>query len=202
MEEIIELVSANSCEDESEILATVTNRLYFFGEVEEENSLKFIKELHEMTDILIYYYEKYTDKFIEKFGNNLIIYLSTQGGSIHEGFAIYQAIKECSRYFNIVIHCYGKIMSAGLLILAAGNERVSSQNTTFMVHEAWLSATGHTSHLLNETSDLKRISHKYLETLKKEFGNDGIRNLIKPNINTYFSTTKAKRLNILTKIIR
>lgn len=185
-----------------DLLEGVTNKLYLYGSLEEDNCFEFIRELHCVVDNMLFHKTHNLQLFDNKFKNELIIYLSTSGGSLWDAFSVYQAIREASSHFKIIIHCYGKIMSAGLLILAAGDERITQKSTTFMIHEAATDLVGQTSHLSNELEDLKKVYNKYFEILTKRFKNDTLKDLIKPNLNTYFSANKAKELGIITKLIK
>lgn len=85
------------------------------------------------------------------------IYVGTLGGDVYEMFGLYDVIRNCeSRIITIGV---GKVMSAGPLILAAGDERRAFKNTSFMVHEEWYSIEE------EKVSDHERaLKHtKYLE---------------------------------------
>jgi ATP-dependent protease ClpP protease subunit len=179
----------------------LTNKLYIFGSIEEEKTFEVITNLHSMIDKLRSYKETNPEEYDNKFGDVINVFLSTSGGSAWDAFAIYQALKEASQEFKIVINCYGKVMSAGLLILAAGEERISTNGTTFMLHEVATSMSGQLSSLSNEMQDIKRLSKAYFDTIEKEFGHKDLHKLIKPNLDYYFGVSKAKELNIITKIV-
>ena len=49
------------------------------------------------------------------------IYLCTYGGILHDMFAIYDEIKRLSKEYEVNIYCVGKIMSAGTVIMLAGD---------------------------------------------------------------------------------
>jgi ATP-dependent protease ClpP protease subunit len=178
----------------------ISNKLYIFGSINEEKAFETIIVLHNMIEKLRMYKLTNPEDFEEKFENRIYVNLSTCGGIAWDAFSIYQALKEASNEFEIVIHCYGKIMSAGLLILSAGDERISSNGTTFMLHEVGTSMSGQLSSLNNEMEDIKRLSRSFFDTIEKEFGSK-LRDLIKPNLDYYFGVMKAKELNILTKIL-
>lgn len=60
------------------------------------------------------------------------IYFSSDGGSLSSGLAIYDAIRACP--CHIAMFGNGTIASAGTIIFLAGDTRVVSQNTRFMIH--------------------------------------------------------------------
>lgn len=63
---------------------------------------------------------------------NLTVYLSTYGGDIYYGFAIYDYLKLTTGKLKIV--CSGPVMSAGVIILQAATERVMMPNSKLLVH--------------------------------------------------------------------
>ena len=62
------------------------------------------------------------------------IYINSYGGYCYDGLALYDFLRACS-YTTIRTHATGKIMSMGLTIYLAGDERYSSPRATFMAHE-------------------------------------------------------------------
>ena len=62
------------------------------------------------------------------------IFINSYGGYCYDGLALYDFVRACS-YTVIRTHATGKIMSMGLTIYLAGDERYSSPRATFMAHE-------------------------------------------------------------------
>jgi len=62
----------------------------------------------------------------------LTILLGTYGGEFYWGLAIYDYLKYCG--LNLKIFCVGPVMSAGIIILQAGHDRVATPNSQFMIH--------------------------------------------------------------------
>ena len=58
------------------------------------------------------------------------IYIDTYGGYMYSAFAIYDAIRKAPCYVRT--HAEGKVMSAGILIYLAGDERYTLPSSTFM----------------------------------------------------------------------
>jgi len=70
---------------------------------------------------------------LESMGSSPInIILSTTGGNVWEGMAIYDAIKAAKSH--ITIRVYGVAMSMGSILLQAANERVLSPHAIVMFH--------------------------------------------------------------------
>lgn len=63
----------------------------------------------------------------------ITIWLNTEGGSITDGFAIYDAIKNVEA--PVIVYATGSCASAGLIILCAGDYKIATKNCTFFYHE-------------------------------------------------------------------
>ena len=61
------------------------------------------------------------------------IYVNSYGGYCYDGLALYDFLRACS-YTTIKTHATGKIMSMGLVIYLAGDERYASPRASFMAH--------------------------------------------------------------------
>lgn len=61
------------------------------------------------------------------------IVLNSKGGDVHQAFAMYDAIKACP--CEVIITATGSCMSAGSIILQAGDIRRATPLTTFMIHD-------------------------------------------------------------------
>lgn len=72
--------------------------------------------------------------------NPITIYLSSAGGNIFDGLAIYDLIRASPS--EIIIYASGKICSMGIILLVAGDYRFAGPNTRFMMHEASHSTEG------------------------------------------------------------
>lgn len=62
------------------------------------------------------------------------VFVNSYGGYCYDGLALYDFLRACS-YTVIRTHATGKIMSMGLIVYLAGDERYSSPRATFMAHE-------------------------------------------------------------------
>lgn len=62
--------------------------------------------------------------------------LNTPGGSVHDGWAIYDAI--CASSAPVDIEVYGQASSMGSIILQAGRERLLRPNSVIMIHDGYM----------------------------------------------------------------
>jgi len=87
------------------------------GDIDEENTNEFIKNIRLMDHV--------TDK-------NITVLINSEGGNVHQGMAIYDAIKECNS--KVITHIVGTAYSMAAIIAQAGDHREISPNATMMIH--------------------------------------------------------------------
>lgn len=125
------------------------------------------------------------------------IYLSTFGGDAYEGFAIYDAIRACECDVNIIAS--GKIMSAGFLIFLAGDNRIASEHTTFMMHSTYYDSEGTVRNHEVAVNEGRRINNTFLDiaaTRTKRNRRWWYRSIL--NQDKFFNVVEATELGILT----
>ena len=93
------------------------------------------------------------------------IYVNSYGGYCYDGFALYDFIRACS-YTTIRTHASGKIMSMGLSIYLAGDERYSSPRSTFMAHSVSGGTAGKLYEITTDTRETKRLHDNNLDILE------------------------------------
>lgn len=62
------------------------------------------------------------------------IVLNTHGGEVYQAFAIYDLLRLQSTTHTIRIVGVGTVMSAGIIIMCAGDKKVATPLTQFMIH--------------------------------------------------------------------
>ena len=97
-------------------------------------------------------------------------YLSTYGGSSDDMFALYDVMRQVMQTSEIHTIGMGKVMSAGVLLLAAGTKgkRQIGKHCRVMIHSAMAGSHGSLPNLVNELEALKRIQEDYVEALATE----------------------------------
>lgn len=133
----------------------------------------------------------------------ITLHLNTEGGSLTDGFAIYDCIKNLP--CPVLIVATGLCASAGLLILSAGDYRMATENTTFYYHQPVFSQTG----AVNSTRDMKTLS-SYYEYCQKHLDSK-IKSVTKitkrqwekhfeSSTGYYFDAAQALKYNFIDKI--
>jgi ATP-dependent Clp protease protease subunit len=136
--------------------------------------------------------------YLDSISNDPInIYINTPGGSVYDGFAIYDTIKLLkSPVFMVGL---GSICSMGFIILLASKHRRGLPHSYYMVHQVTSKMVGTTSHISSSVSHTLELQNRLYEIIKKET------KIKDPDImlrdDTWFNVDQALELNILTEKI-
>lgn len=124
-----------------------TADIYIYGDITswpwQENGVSsyiLSKELQEL------------DKDIE----NINVYINSYGGEVAEGLAIYNALKRHKA--KVTTYADGFACSIASVIFAAGDERVMSNTSLLMIHNAWSGVVGNSKDLRKQADDLDKIN--------------------------------------------
>ena len=130
--------------------------------------------------------------------------ISTPGGNADDMFAIYDTMRSIRDEVPIKTRGIGKVMSAGVVLLAAGTkgERSIGKNCRIMVHSVIGGHVGPMHQLDNEMEEIRNIKDQYIAVLSEEtkMTKRYLRNLMKKKVNVYLSATEAVELGIADKI--
>ena len=133
------------------------------------------------------------------------IVISTMGGSVSEMFSIYDTMRYVKSRCDISTFGVGKIMSAGVLLLAAGTKgkRKIGANCRVMIHGIAAGAGGSLRDIENEVSEIKWIQRQYINCLNKEtkMTKKKIREIMAKQIDVYFSAQEAVEFGIADEIV-
>lgn len=120
--------------------------------------------------------------------------LRTEGGNFYDGLAIYDLIRFSGVKSKIVV--IGPCMSAGAIILQAGNERVAMPNAQIMVHYG--EDSNASASTAQHNADMLKLMQKIIgervtvtkRTLNTWFSKD-----------TYFNATQAKKAGLIDRVV-
>lgn len=96
--------------------------------------------------------------------NQIDVYINSYGGEVAEGLAIYNALRRHEA--KVVTHCDGFACSIASVIFMAGDERVMSEASLLMIHNAWAWAEGNADQLRKQADDLEKITQASVEAYK------------------------------------
>ena len=127
-------------------------------------------------------------------------YISTYGGQASEMFSVYDMMRILREEVPIHTCGIGKVMSAGVLLLAAGTkgQRKIGKNCRVMIHGVISGQHGHIADVENEFSEAKMTQKLYVNALVKEtdMTERHIKKLMDRKTNVYIDAEKAVELGI------
>ena len=132
-------------------------------------------------------------------------YISTYGGNADDMFALYDIMKQVEAETEIHTIGVGKVMSAGVPILAAGTKgkRKIGKNCRVMIHSVVAGQHGPLHNLVNEMEAIEQIQKMYINCLVNEtkMTKKDVKNMLERNLNVYLSAEEAVKLGIADIII-
>ena len=169
--------------------------LFFMGEVNEENATNAIAAMMMYNEALAGSSD----------ADDLQMYISTHGGEADEMFAMYDVMKYVQRNNDIVTIGIGKVMSAGVVLLAAGTKgkRKIGKNCRVMIHNVITGQMGAINTVEHEMKEVKRIQKAYIDALAENSNMTPaqIRKLMKRGENVYLSAEEAIKYGIADEIM-
>ena len=132
-------------------------------------------------------------------------YLSTYGGSADDMFSLYDIMRTVRQETEIHTLGLGKVMSAGVLLLAAGTKgkRRIAKNCRVMIHSVAAGNAGALHDLTNELEAIQDLQNMYTTCLAAETNmtESDIREMLNRNVNVYLTATEAVQLGIADIIV-
>jgi len=132
-------------------------------------------------------------------------YISTYGGAADDMFALYDVMRQVLPTTEIHTIGMGKVMSAGVLLLAAGTKgkRKIGKYCRVMIHSAMAGSHGSLPNLVNELEALQQTQEDYISALSDEtkMSTQEIKNMLERKVNVYLSAEEAVKLGIADIII-
>lgn len=136
--------------------------LYIIGKINEEMTLSFIPDLFNLSETLLGSYKNLKDM------PRITITINTYGGELAEMFAMYDAMKRVQKR-GIIIETLGlgKVMSSGLLLLAAGTKgfRTLGKYTRLMFHEINGELIGTHNEINEQKKEIDYTQEQYINAL-------------------------------------
>jgi ATP-dependent Clp protease protease subunit len=129
--------------------------------------------------------------------------ISTYGGSIDEMFGLYDTIK----FLPCPVHtvALGKVMSAGVVLLAAGakGKRMIGATSRIMMHSVSGGMFGNVFEMENHTKEQRRLHDLMVDVLAKEtkMSHAKVAQIMDPKLDYYITSREALQLGIADKII-
>ena len=170
--------------------------MMLFGEVYEEKSTDLIVGMIMLTDGI---------PASERPLDPIKFYISTYGGNADDMFALYDMMSVTKE--KCVIETIGlvKVMSAGVLLLAAGTKghRRIGQHCRVMIHSVAAGNMGDLHNLQNEMDAIRSLQDDYIEALvdNTNISRKQMKKLLDRKVNVYLTPEEAVEYGIVDEII-
>jgi len=196
-----------------ENIDTQTNKpryLCLYGEINEENS-------HDIINSLVYLHK--TAKSVVSFSTSegekletveviepIEVYVCTSGGSANDMFAVYDIMQHIQEEGTEVATIgVGKVMSAGVLVLACGTKgkRKIGKNCRVMIHGVVAGQHGQLHDIENEMEEVRWIQDRYIQALSENSNmtKKYIKKLLDRKVNVYLDAKDVIELGIADELI-
>lgn len=131
-------------------------------------------------------------------------YISTNGGTAHDMFAVYDIMRMVREHIDICTIGVGKVMSAGTLLLAAGTKgkRKIGKNCRVMIHDVIGGHVGPMTQLKNEMKEITHTQKQYAASLVGEttITSEYMKIILERGVNSYLSAEEALKMGIVDEI--
>ena len=129
------------------------------------------------------------------------VLLSTYGGSVYDGLALYDAIKASKTKVDVIIG--GKSMSMGTIIMLGSETRKAYRNTTFMVHEMSTGFLGKIKDMEDDLDESKRLQKVLWDIITSEtkITQKQLNELYEKKKDWFITAEEALELGLITEII-
>ena len=135
----------------------------------------------------------------------LKFYISTYGGSADDMFALYDVMRIVRESTEIHTVGLGKVMSAGVLLLASGTKgkRMIGRNCRVMIHSVIGGNHGSLHNMMNEMEAIEELQDMYCDCLVAEtkVTRGKLKKMLERKVNVYLSAEEAVELGIADIII-
>lgn len=190
--------------------ASSQRRISLFGELDEEKSEYIIEQLASLSknaeELVPKDPENPDSEEYERIINPITFMISTYGGNADDMFGIYDVVSAVqAQGVPVKTFGLGKVMSAGVLLLACGQkgERYIGKNTRVMIHHVAGGIMGTLPSMQSDLSSIEAMEERYMEVLCSEtkFTKRLLKKLLDKGVNVYLSAEEAIKYGIADKYI-
>tara|TARA_R100000908_G_C3752298_1_gene146803 strand:+ start:1917 stop:2528 length:612 start_codon:yes stop_codon:yes gene_type:complete len=187
------------------VVLSAFNTIGLVGEITEETSNEVIFAMTTLKETIKTVVGDIADDEADKEQEcEIEMFISTPGGNADDMFAIYDVMRLVKDECDIKVTGVGKVMSAGVLLLAAGTKgkRRIGKNCRVMIHSVIGGHVGPMHQMLNEVTEFKKIQDQYLNALVQEtnMSKTYLNRLLKKKVNVYLTAEEAVELGIADEV--
>jgi ATP-dependent Clp protease, protease subunit len=165
-----------------------------------------MEEKDSAADVYIYdeisWFGVSADQFVKDLqaikADTIRLHLNTPGGSIFDGIAIYNALKQHKAKVETYIE--GLAASSGSIVALAGDKVYMAENAFYMIHEPWVLTVGDSAELRKTADLLDKISGVMVNTYMKVSGKDEKQIKQWLQAETWFTAEEAKEAGFVDEI--
>lgn len=129
------------------------------------------------------------------------LHINSPGGSVFEGIAIYNMLKQNKAHVNIYVD--GLAASIASVIAMSGDAIFMPSNSMLMIHNPWTMAVGNASELRKQADDLDKITESSIQTYLNQAGDkldeETLRQLMDDE--TWLTAKEAVDYGLATEVI-
>jgi ATP-dependent Clp protease protease subunit len=127
------------------------------------------------------------------------VYINSYGGEVAEGLAIYNALRRHKAKVRTV--CDGFACSAASVVFMAGDERVMSNASLLMIHNAWMLTMGDQNDLRKNADDLEIINAATIQAYLNHvnISEDELKEMM--DAETWISAADALEMGFATAVV-
>ncbi|HHX63160.1 MAG TPA: Clp protease ClpP [Epulopiscium sp.] len=127
------------------------------------------------------------------------VFINSYGGEVAEGLAIYNALKRHKA--KVTTYTDGFACSAASVIFSAGDERVMSNTSLLMIHNAWTWGSGDSNALKKQAEDLETITQASINVYMNivNITEEEVKEMMDDE--TWIGGDKALELGFATKLV-
>jgi len=131
--------------------------------------------------------------------------VSTEGGNVQDMFSIYDCIRDISKILEIKTFGVGKVMSAGVLLLAAGTKgkRRVGRHCRLMLHPVSGGHFGSIKELETDIREVRWYQEQFMKAIIAETKLDlrEIKKIFRKGSDTYFDADQAIEWGIADEVV-
>lgn len=183
--------------------------LGLYGEVNEERASEIISGLIHFRDTAkrqqVISVDKDGEPTFGEFHEPIELILSTPGGSATDMMSIYDVMRQVQRTCEIHIFGVGRVMSAGVLLIAAGTKghRRAGKHCRFMLHNHQSGFGGNLDDLSTMYDEVMRMQEAYIDELASlsKMSKKKLQMIMKTKTDFYFSAEEAQKFGIIDEVV-
>lgn len=135
-------------------------------------------------------------------GDEIMIEISSPGGSVYEGLAIFNSIRDYARNQNTVTtKIIGLAASMASYIALSGNRAIAEDNAVFMIHNVWTFSIGDHRDLRKDASEIEKLSSLLANQYAKKTGKQKSEIMKMMDDDSFFYGDEIKEAGFIDDII-